>query len=354
MRKQPLKHIQSSAASDYITSYFREEIFGQDHFLEAVLPVIRRNYYFRNSGHAPIGSFFLAGPTGTGKSQAVETFARALHRQPFGIHAPLLTINCGEFQLDHEIAKLIGSPPGYLGHRETAAILTQNRINSVMSEATNTAIILFDEFEKAAPSLRQLLLGVMGGTQLRLGDNNTVSFGRCILFFTSNIGAEILKANKYGIHHTQRRRASTIDWGEIIRQRTSAEFVGRLTAIIPFEHLSRETHGKIIDRIVENVKVASMNLSASATGMQDFFEGPIELTDPARRLLLDTLQEDPTGARNLVRIVAHLLEEAYIDYYEFRKSTGLPVCLGDTPKIGVSEIRRVLRLPAGKSNEAGK
>jgi ATP-dependent Clp protease ATP-binding subunit ClpA len=126
-----------------------------------------------------------------------------------------------------------------------------------------------------------------------------------------------------------------------------------LTAIIPFEHLRRETHAKIVARVVEKVKYDAMGISDPKGKHPDFFDGEIEFTDHARKLLLDTLQDDPSGARNLIRTVANMLEEAYIGYYGFRQSTLIRPTNTTPPAIGVDEVRRALKLgPVGKTKAA--
>ena len=115
----------------------------------------------------PVGVFLLLGPTGTGKTKTVEALAEVLH----GSEKNVLKIDCGEFQMEHEVAKLIGAPPGYLGHRETQPMLTQQKLNAVTSDKSSLSIVLFDEIEKAAPSMTRLLLGILDSANLRLGDN---------------------------------------------------------------------------------------------------------------------------------------------------------------------------------------
>jgi ATP-dependent Clp protease ATP-binding subunit ClpA len=134
----------------------------------------------------PIGNFFLLGPTGTGKTRTAETLAEVLHND----EKKLLKVDCGEYHLEHETAKLIGAPPGYLGHKETQPLLSQPRVNAVASEKCDISIILFDEIEKAHASFWRVLLGVMDKATIRLGDNQTVSFEKCILFLSSNVGAK--------------------------------------------------------------------------------------------------------------------------------------------------------------------
>ncbi len=154
----------------------------------------------------PVGVFLLLGPTGTGKTKTVEALAEVLH----GSEKNVLKVDCGEFQMEHEVAKLIGAPPGYLGHRETQPMLTQQKLNAVTSEKCAISLVLFDEIEKAAPSMTRLLLGVLDKGILRLGDNSTVNFEKSLVFLTSNLGArEMLREinPEFGFQSAQLGRA---------------------------------------------------------------------------------------------------------------------------------------------------
>ena len=155
---------------------------GQPAATENIIPYIQMYQAGLAPEGRPIGVFLLLGPTGTGKTKTIEALAEILHGSPKN----LLKIDCGEFQMEHEVAKLIGAPPGYLGHRETQPMLTQQRLNSVTSEKNSISLVLFDEIEKAAPSMTRLLLGVLDKGILRLGDNSTVNFEKSLIFLTSN------------------------------------------------------------------------------------------------------------------------------------------------------------------------
>ena len=150
--------------------------------------------------------FLLLGPTGTGKTKTVEALAEVLH----GSEKNVLKVDCGEFQMEHEVAKLIGAPPGYLGHRETQPMLTQQKLNAVTSEKCSLSLVLFDEIEKAAPSMTRLLLGVLDKGILRLGDNSTVNFEKSLVFLTSNLGAREMMREinpDFGFQSVKARRA---------------------------------------------------------------------------------------------------------------------------------------------------
>ena len=179
--------------SDGLAARLSDLLVGQPDAIETIVPYIQMHEAGLSPEGRPVGVMLLHGPTGTGKTRTVEALAEVLH----GSGKNLLKVDCGEFQMEHEVAKLIGAPPGYLGHRETQAMLNQAKINGVASEGSDISIILFDEIEKAAPSMTRLLLGILDRANLRLGDNTTVNFERTLIFMTSNLGAKsIQRANK--------------------------------------------------------------------------------------------------------------------------------------------------------------
>jgi ATP-dependent Clp protease ATP-binding subunit ClpA len=146
-------------------------LVGQPEAIETIIPYIEMHQAGLAPDGRPIGVVLLLGPTGTGKTRTVEALAEVLH----GSSKSLLRVDCGEFQMEHEVAKLVGAPPGYLGHRETQPMLTQAKVNSVASEASDISLILFDEIEKAAPSMTRLLLCILDKATLRLGDNTSAA-----------------------------------------------------------------------------------------------------------------------------------------------------------------------------------
>ena len=168
-----------------LTTVLSQKVVGQPAATRVIVPYIQMFQAGLAPEGRPVGVFLLLGPTGTGKTKTVEALADVLH----GSEKNVLKVDCGEFQMEHEVAKLIGAPPGYLGHRETQPMLTQQKLNAVTSEKCNLSLVLFDEIEKAAPSMTRLLLGVLDKGVLRLGDNSTVNFEKSLVFLTSNLGA---------------------------------------------------------------------------------------------------------------------------------------------------------------------
>jgi ATP-dependent Clp protease ATP-binding subunit ClpA len=171
--------------AENLIAILSQRVVGQPAATRVIVPYIQMYQAGLAPEGRPVGVFLLLGPTGTGKTKTVEALADVLH----GSEKNVLKIDCGEFQMEHEVAKLIGAPPGYLGHRETQPMLTQQKLNGVTTEKCNLSLVLFDEIEKAAPSMTRLLLGVLDKGILRLGDNTIVNFEKSLVFLTSNLGA---------------------------------------------------------------------------------------------------------------------------------------------------------------------
>src|SRR6266481_4131913 len=171
-----------------LATQLSQKVVGQPAVSDIIIPYIQMFQAGLAPEGRPVGVFLLLGPTGTGKTKTVEALAEVLH----GSEKSLLKVDCGEFQMEHEVAKLIGAPPGYLGHRETQPLLTQTKLNGVVSQYNDLSIVLFDEIEKAAPSMARLLLGILDKATLRLGDNTMVNFEKSLIFLTSNLGARAM------------------------------------------------------------------------------------------------------------------------------------------------------------------
>ena len=163
----------------------RKLIVGQDEAIDQIVNIYQMYLTGMTAPGRPIANFLFLGPTGSGKTRTVEALAEALVHNPRAV----IKIDCAEFQHSHEIAKLIGSPPGYLGHRETHPLLSQEVLNQYQSDTMKVSFVLFDEIEKASDALWNLLLGILDKAVLTLGDNRKVDFSHCMIFMTSNLGA---------------------------------------------------------------------------------------------------------------------------------------------------------------------
>ena len=287
--------------SDGLASRLTELLVGQPEAIETIIPYIQMHQAGLAPDGRPMGVVLLLGPTGTGKTRTVEALAEVLH----GSTKNLLKVDCGEFQMEHEVAKLIGAPPGYLGHRETQPMLSQAKVNGVSSENSDISLILFDEIEKAAPSMTRLLLGILDKATLRLGDNSTVNFERCMIFLTSNLGAKSIQrvsrpdfgfeammpvdnANEHG-------KLQSIGMSAV-RRKFSPEFVNRIDSVITYKPLDRAACEEILDQIMTGFA----RLIQARLGMRAF---RLMCTPAARSAILDVGVSLEFGARELKRTI---------------------------------------------------
>lgn len=275
------------------------KVVGQQTAIESIVPYVTMHQAGLAPEGRPVGVFLLLGPTGTGKTRTIEALADVLH----GNERNILRVDCGEYQLDHEVAKLIGAPPGYLGHRETHPLLTQQRLNAVTSDRSGLSLVLFDEIEKAAPSLNRLLLGVLDKGFLRLGDNTTVNFANSLIFMTSNLGArEMQRALRRGVGFSglvpgevpAKRLDSIAD--AAVRRRFTPEFVNRIDVSVTYHQLTAEALQQILEILLDDLQ----RHVQSRLGPRAF---QLDVTRPARTFLLAAGASDEFGARQLKRVI---------------------------------------------------
>src|ERR1700726_1685487 len=262
-------------------------VIGQD---EAIHQIVRA-YQTHVAGLSPvcrtIGNFLFLGPTGSGKTRIVEATAESLLKNSRAV----IKIDCAEFQHSHEIAKLIGSPPGYLGHRETHALLSQEALDQHHTEKVKISFVLFDEIEKASDSLWNLLLGILDKATLTLGDNRRVDFSAAMVFLTSNLGAaemSSLVSPRLGFHvassedpRPNKQLSARISGAGIAaaRRKFTPEFINRLDKIVVFKSLGVEELRRIVD--IE-LKMVQQRIRAAA-GSKPFL---VDVTHSAREFLL--------------------------------------------------------------------
>lgn len=289
----------SSASSKDLVGLLSQKVVGQSAATQCIVPYIHMCQAGLAPEGRPAGVFLLLGPTGTGKTRTVEAIAEVLHGSPKNI----LKVDCGEFQMEHEVAKLIGSPPGYLGHRETPPMLTQQALGSITTKDCDLAIVLFDEIEKAAPTMTRLLLGILDRAILRLGDNTTVNFEKSLIFFTSNLGArEMMKELRpdFGFQAgvTKRRddlvnKLENIALGAV-RKRFSPEFVNRIDAVVTYQPLDEQALSIILDQHIDELQ-HHVNTRLSARCFT------LEVPPESKEFLLKKGTSEEYGARELKR-----------------------------------------------------
>jgi CheY-like chemotaxis protein len=284
-----------------ILDLLSDKIVGQPTAISGIASTVKTY----QAGLAPLGRpagvFLLLGPTGTGKTRTVEALAEILHNGP----QKVVKINCGEFQSDHEVAKLIGSPPGYLGHGDTKPVLTQERLDEAASKYCDLSIILFDEIEKAAPAVSKLLLGVLDKATLRLGNNTEVNFEKSLIFLTSNLGArEMMKElqPEIGFRPVAAGEVSVLTKKlegialNAVRRMYSPEFINRIDAVVTYQPLDSEALALILDQ-----QIADLQQHVNSRLANKCFN--IEVTPESRVFLLENGTSPEYGARELKRAI---------------------------------------------------
>src|SRR5258705_6984816 len=211
--KKALDPTQVGSEAGKLASGLHQRIVGQDEAIEQIVNSYQMYLAGLSSPGRPIGNFLFLGPTGSGKTRLVESTAESL----VGEARAMIKVDCAEFQHSDEIAKLIGSPPGYLGHRETHPLLSQEVLNQYQTEKMKLSFVLFDEIEKASDALWNLLLGILDKATLTLGDNRRVDFSRTLIFMTSNLSAAEMSAlvsPKLGFRGAEQLEAAKLEQDE--------------------------------------------------------------------------------------------------------------------------------------------
>jgi ATP-dependent Clp protease ATP-binding subunit ClpB len=287
-------------------------IIGQDEAIEQIVNIYQMYLTGMTAPGRPIGNFLFLGPTGSGKTRIVEATAESMLKNARAV----IKIDCAEFQHSHEIAKLIGSPPGYLGHRETHPLLSQEVLSQYHTESCKLSFVLFDEIEKASDALWNLLLGILDKGTLTLGDNRKVDFSRALIFMTSNLGASEMSAltnPRLGFNAPQAaRQAQTGEVDEKLngkmartgvdaaRRKFTPEFINRLDKIVTFRPLGTSELKKILDIELNMVQQRIFNTSPEKSFV-------FKATDDAKGFLLQEGTDLKYGARHLKRAIERLL-----------------------------------------------
>lgn len=285
----------------------RSLVVGQEEAVQGIVRTWQTYLTGMSPAGRPIGNFLFLGPTGTGKTRIVEATAESLLKNPRAV----IKIDCGEFQHSHEIAKLVGSPPGYLGHRETHGLLSQEALNQYHTERKRLSLVLFDEIEKASDAFWNLLLGVLDKAVLTLGDNRRVDFSSTMIFMTSNLGAAEMSSliaprlgfrvaaepDVTGEKLTARRARAGV---EAARRKFTPEFMNRLDHVVVFQSLGANELRRIVDIEIEAV---CQRIEAAALVRPLF----LNITDAAREFLLVEGTDFKYGARHLKRAIERLV-----------------------------------------------
>jgi ATP-dependent Clp protease ATP-binding subunit ClpB len=292
--KKILDLTKRSPVIEPLVHIMEKRLVGQPEAARVLIDLVATHLSGFGAPGRPAGSALLLGPTGAGKTHAVEVLCEGLVGDP----RACIKIDCAEFQHSHEIAKLIGSPPGYLGHRETPPLLTQKRIDSLQKDGMPLSVILFDEIEKASDSLWQLLLGILDKATVTLGDNRAVNFEKTLILMTSNLGAKQLHSKKYGFKSSDEIEVADDERNadiakEAAKKHFTPEFINRLNHIVVFKTLTRPQIAEVM-----NIELGIIQ--------KMFFEKAqfiYQLTTAAKAKILEEGYSIEYGARDVKRVI---------------------------------------------------
>src|SRR4051812_9266272 len=303
-----LNPAQTGFEAEKLEGDLRKRVVGQDEAIQQIIEIYQTHLAGMSSAGRPIGNLLFLGPTGSGKTRLVESTAESLVGDP----RALIKIDCAEFQHSHEIAKLIGSPPGYLGHRETHPLLSQEVLNQFHTDKVKLSFVLFDEIEKASDALWNLLLGILDKATLTLGDNRRVDFSRALIFMTSNLGAaemnSIMRPNlgfaagecerqqAAGIVDTKLSSKVALAGLEAARRKFTPEFMNRIDKTVVFHPLCADDLRKILTL---ELNLVQQRVFSGAHAAPFVFN----LSPTAKDFLLREGTDLKYGARHLKRAV---------------------------------------------------
>ncbi len=279
----------------------RRKIVGQDQAVQAVVDLYQVFRAGLNAPGRPVGNLLFPGPTGAGKTRVVEATAEVL----FGDPRAVIKVDCAEFQHSHEIAKLIGSPPGYLGHRETHPLITQEALAQYHTDKLKISFLLFDEIEKASDALWQLLLGILDKATLTLGDNRRVDLSQTMIFMTSNLGGgDITELMTGGMGFAPSVRPESkprLDEkvektaAEAAKRKFAPEFMNRIDKVVVFHPLRPQQ----LEQILE-IELGMVQQRVLETAKGRFL---FRVAQPAKDFLLREGTDLKYGARHLKRAI---------------------------------------------------
>lgn len=288
-----LDKTKKSAAAEKLMESFASKVVGQEKATQILVDILDAYSAKLCDPDRPIGNALFLGPTGSGKTHVVETLAEGL----FGNKKALLKIDCAEFQHSHEIAKLIGSPPGYLGHRETSAALTQKNLDQYHTETLKISIVLLDEIEKASDALWSLLLGILDKGVLTLGDNTKVNFTKSIIIMTSNLGARQMADRGFGFVEQTVEDGSRLEQIAIsaAKSKFTPEFMNRIQNLVVFQTFTEEQIKGILE-----IELKELQMRVLYNCDNKFI---IKVSPSAKKTLLAEGYSSVYGARHLKRTI---------------------------------------------------
>lgn len=289
----PLKKMIATEADKLVNleAHLAKRVIGQDHAIKSISNAIRRNRAGLRRPNVPIASFLFLGPTGVGKTE----LAKAIAAEVLDDANRIIRIDMSEYMQKHEVSKLIGSPPGYVGYGEGGQLTEKVKRQPY-------SVVLFDEFEKAHPDVFNILLQILDEGWVTDAEGQRVSFANCIIIGTSNLGSEVLSERRTPIGIG----ASVNEWSKddsakevlkIVKNYLRPEFINRLDELIIFNKLEPSQFATIADIMIRDLESRLKKLKVK-----------LDFPSEARKVLVDSIDTVNFGARPLKRKLEEMVE----------------------------------------------
>lgn len=323
-------------------SELRRRVVGQEEAVVKTTEAIQKFMAGLNDSERPVANILLLGPTGTGKTRLVESVCEVLFGDPKG----MVRIDCAEFKNSHETAKILGAPPGYIGHSDTKVQITQEKLDKTHNEEIKLSVLLLDEIEKAHDSFWELLLGIFDKGHLTDNKGGVVDFTNTLIFMTSNLGArESVNALEGGVgfvtNYVTDERLKSISV-EAASKHFSPEFMNRIDHVITFQHLGHESLRQILD--IETGNIQKRILSSKQMAKFVF-----NCSEPVKEFLIKEGTSRRYGARYLKRTLEKYLVNSIANFM-----LTLQVELGDLVEVTLVDGKMTFhRVPAEIIAESG-
>jgi ATP-dependent Clp protease ATP-binding subunit ClpA len=329
----------NSQDTKLLIQQFSRKVVGQSAATQVLTDILESFRAGFGDTTRPVGNALFLGPTGTGKTHVVETFAEAL----FGTKEACLRIDCAEFQHSHEIAKLLGSPPGYLGHRETHPMFTQERLDKYHKDSLKLSIVLFDEIEKASDAVWNLMLGILDKASLTLGTNAVVNFSKTIIVMTSNLGAREMSEKDIGYGVPSEEYAAAVLERKALsaaKSKFSPEFMNRLQHIVMFETLTETQIEAIVEMELKAMEERILNsiVLRVAASPNDAILFYVAISPKAKKTLATQGYDPAYGARHLKRVIDKLIQRPLAKLYNSGQIQDKDTVVVDDPGTGTFDF----------------
>ena len=290
-----------------ILSNLQKHVFGQEEALKKISDCVLRSSFGLAKTTKPLGNFMFIGPTGSGKTH----LARTLAKQGFGDEANLCVIDMSEFMEQHSVSRLLGAPPGYVGHGEASVLWTH-------LDKHPSSVFLFDEIEKAHPDVVNILLQIMDSGQLTDSMGRKMSFKNSIIIMTGNVGFQINDNKKIGFLTGSGEKPSKSSTLESLKKFFRPEFLARLNDVIVFDELKRESLASIAEIELDQIKESLNKNETSVSYSKDVID-----------FIIDNTKDSNTGARKIIFFIENEFKTKIVEFLSVNNYNQIKISIKD-------------------------